>query len=149
MARTTSMVVKPWYRQFYLRRGAAEWASDQVSDAGYAAGAEAIGGFVYVGTAMYGNPTSVSVELCEANPALPEGVEHSVDLELDGAGPLAVLGWGDDDPVAVVEVPEGQLHLRVNWVGTDAASVHPDAEVGGATLSPERVAIQVWPSEEP
>ena len=56
-----STVVHPWYRQFYLRRGDAEWASDRVTAEGYAVRIEAIDGFVYVGTSMYGHPTAVRV----------------------------------------------------------------------------------------
>ena len=52
-------VVQPLYRQFYLRRGDAEWLSDQISDGGYERGLEAIDGFAYVGTTMYGNPIGV------------------------------------------------------------------------------------------
>ena len=147
MARTTSIVVHPWYRQFYLRRGDAEWASDRVSDAGYASGAEAIGGFVYVGTAMYGSPTRVTIDVTQQPPAVPSSAERSVDVLLGGAGGLAVLSWGDDDPVTVVDVPAGPLNLRVSWTGSDAASQHPDAEVGGDSLSPESVDIQVWASD--
>lgn len=147
VARTTSIVVKPWYWQFYLRRGDAEWASDRVSDAGYASGAEAIDGFVYIGTTMYGSPTQLTVDVTEQTPPAPTSAERSLDVLLGGAGPLAVLSWGDDDPVAVVEVPVGALKMRVNWTGTDAASQHPDVEVGGNTLSPERIDIQIWSSE--
>ena len=28
-----AVIVRPWYRQFYLRRGDADWSSDQVSEA--------------------------------------------------------------------------------------------------------------------
>src|SRR4051812_39383358 len=34
VTRTIDAVVKPWYRQFYLLRGEAPWASDQVSNVG-------------------------------------------------------------------------------------------------------------------
>jgi len=57
------VVVNPWYRQFYLQRGDAPWASDQLSPAGIERALEERGGFVYVGTSMYGNPVEVTLEL--------------------------------------------------------------------------------------
>jgi hypothetical protein len=146
VARTTSSIVKPWYRQLYLLRGEAEWASDRVSDAGYEAGAEAIGGFVYVGTTMYGSPTRVTIEVAEQRPDVPVGAERSVDLSVTGSGTLALLSWGDDEPVDVVDVPVGPLNVRISWSGSDAASRHPDVELGGSSISPETVDIQVWPA---
>lgn len=138
--------MKPWYRQFYLRRGDASWASDQVSDEGYAAGVEAIGGFVYVGTTMYGSPTAVAVEVTETAPAAPPEAERSVVVEIGGKGRLGVLGWGDNDPTAVADVPVGPLGCRVSWMGSEEAAEHPDAEIGGQALSPETIVIQIWPT---
>ena len=62
-------VVKPWYRQFYLLRGEAEWTSDRVSPGAYESCLEAIDGFVYVGTSMYGHPTDVRVEVHDTEQA--------------------------------------------------------------------------------
>ena len=54
------LVVQPWYRQFYLRRGDADWLSDEISAEGYERGLEAKDGFAYVGTTMYGNRLSAA-----------------------------------------------------------------------------------------
>jgi hypothetical protein len=104
----TSTVVHPWYRQFYLRRGEAEWASDRVTDEGYDVRIEAIDGFVYVGTSMYGHPTEVRVEAHDTPPEAPDDADHEVEVSLLGNGPLAILSWGDVDPVATIELPDGQ-----------------------------------------
>lgn len=140
-----SAVVRPWYRQFYLRRGPAPWASDEVSSDGYATGVEAIGGFVYVGTTMYGSPTNVTIEVSDAEPANPHGTDRSATVTIRGEGSLALLSWGEDEPVAIAHAPEGPLRCRVIRTGTDAASNHPDVEGGGESLSPEAIVIQVWP----
>ena len=58
-----SVMIRPWYRQFYLRRGDAEWYSDRISDDGYASGLEAVDGFAYVGTTMYGSPTELVIKV--------------------------------------------------------------------------------------
>ena len=146
MANSVSGVVKPWYRQFYVLRGTAAWASDAVSDEGYEMGVEAIGGFIYISTAMYGSPTQVLFEVSPSEPAEPGDAERSAVVAVEGDGPLALLNWGDDKPVATVDVPGGLLWCRVSWTGSVAASRHPDAEVGGTSLSPERVRIQAWPA---
>jgi len=141
-----SAVLKPWYRQFYVRRGDAPWASDEVSSEGYDRGVEAIGGFMYVGTTMYGSPTTVTVEVTETEPPTPSDADKCATVEVGGAGPLALLSWGDDEPVAIIDVPRGSLRCRVSWTGSEEASAHPDAEIGGQSPSPEALRIQVWPA---
>lgn len=140
-------VVKPWYRQFYLRRGEAEWQSDRISNEGYERGFEAVNGFVYVGTTMYGNPTRVMVLVHDGNPGPPDpAAERVVEARLDGAGDIAVLNWDPgEDPVAVAPVPDGSLQIRASWFGMNDAAAHPDWDVGGDALSPEQLALDVWP----
>jgi hypothetical protein len=142
----TSTVVHPWYRQFYLRRGEAEWASDRVTDEGYDVRIEAIDGFVYVGTSMYGHPTEVRVEAHDTPPAAPDDADHEVEVSLLGNGPLAILSWGDVDPVATIELPDGPVRLRASWFGLAAAVAHPDNDLGGEDPSPERLLFQAWPA---
>ena len=88
------MIVRPWYRQFYLRRGDADWSSDQVSEDGYTRGLEVIDGFVYVGTTMYGSPTEVVIDLHVSDPGLHPSADRHSDALLDGDGNLDVLNWG-------------------------------------------------------
>jgi len=140
--------VQPWYRQFYLRRGDAPWASDQVSNETYEVGVEAIGGFVVVGTEMYGSPTEVVVEADDEEPPVPEHVDRSVEVSIAGNGPLAVLSWGDDDPVGIVELPAGPIRMRVNWRGLTDTLTHPDYDLGGDDPSPETVLLQLWPGAD-
>ena len=139
-------MVKPSYRQFYIRRGDEPWASDAVSDEGYARGVEAVGGFVYVGTTMFGNPTTVVVEVGDSPPSEVTDADRCAEVTVEGDGQLAVFSWGEDDPVGVVEVPPGPLRLRVAWAGSSAAAAHPDADIGGDSLSDESIHIQVWPA---
>jgi hypothetical protein len=142
----TTAVVRPWYRQFYVRRGDAEWRSDEISDDGCERGLEAIGGFVYVGTAMYGSPTELAVRVHTSEPRPPESAERTAQVTVGGDGDLQILNWEHgEDPVAVVAVPVGPVVLRVGWSGTSAAVGHPDYEVGGDSLSPERLVLDVWP----
>ena len=141
-----STVVHPWYRQFYLRRGDAEWASDRVTAEGYAVRIEAIDGFVYVGTSMYGHPTAVRVEVHDTAPDAPDDADHEAEVPLVGGGQLAVLSWGDDEPVATAELPDGRCRLRASWFGVADAEAHPDNDLGGEDLSPERLQFQVWPA---
>ena len=145
----TTTVVKPWYRQFYLRRGDAEWASDRVSDDGYEVRLEAIGGFVYVGTSMYGHPTEVRTELHDSEPdAVADDADHVAEVSVGGDAHLAILSWGDDDAEATIELRPGPHRLRASWFGLAAADAHPDNDVGGEEPSPERLLFQLWPAPE-
>ena len=133
--------VHPWYWQFYLLRGSAEWSSDQVSPKGYETQLESIGGFVYVGTWTYGSTTSVIVELHDSEPT-PAKADHVVEVTLDGGGALALRNWDPDDaPVAQVGLPSGRLALRGSWTGLQAV-------VAGDQASPEVIRFQIWPSAE-
>ena len=103
-------IVNPWYRQFYLLRGEAEWASDRVSPEAYETCLEAIGGFVYVGTSMYGHPTRARVEVHDAEPLdVAADADRVTEVSLAGDGPLAILSWGANDPEATVDLPAGPL----------------------------------------
>lgn len=136
----------PSHWQFYLRRGNAEWASDQVSPEGYEAHLESIHGFVYVGTWTYGSSTSVTIELhdCEPTPAL---ADHAVEVTLDGDGQLALLNWEPgDEPVARIQPPTGRMALRGSWTGLAAVDEFPEREVAGDRPSPEVIRFQIWPS---
>jgi len=117
----SEVVVRPCFRQFYLRRGRAEWRSDEISPAGYERGLEEVDGFVYVGTSMYGSPTRLAITVHASDPGEP--------------------------PIASIRVPTGRLHARVGWHGTDAAKLHPDNDIGGDELSPEHLTLDVWPSQ--
>lgn len=141
------MVVRPWYRQFYLRRGDAEWYSDRISDDGYASGLEAVDGFAYVGTTMYGSPTEVVIRVRAADPGKPVSADRSAEAVLSGDGDLAILNWEPDDhPVATIHMPEGNVRVRASWFGTQVAAAHPDSDVGGEERSPEHIVLDLWPA---
>jgi hypothetical protein len=143
---SAKVVVKPWYRQFYLQRGDAPWASDQLSDAGIERALEETGGFVYVGTSMYGNPVEVAVELNDGEPSPQDEADRVTEVSLMGSGPLGVLSWGETEPELIFDLPEGPLRLRASYSGLAAADAHPDNDVSGEELSPERIVLQLWPA---
>jgi len=140
-------VVQPLYRQFYLRRGDAEWLSDQISDGGYERGLEAIDGFAYVGTTMYGNPIGVVARVHALAPGAPDAdADRVAEARLHGDGDVAILSWDpDQEPVATVPLPHGSVHIRASWYGMGEAAAHTDFDVGGEDLSPERLRIDFWP----
>ena len=148
--REIEVVVRPWYRQFYVRRGDADWLSDQISDAGYERGLEAIDGFAYIGTTMYGSPTSIGVRVHDRAPGPPDAdADRFAEARLTGTGDVAILNWEPGhEPVAVVPVPPGPVEIRVSWFGTSAAAAHPDWDIGGEQPSPERLILDVWPSTD-
>jgi hypothetical protein len=143
---TASVVVNPWYRQFYLQRGNAPWPSGQLSRAGIERALEESGGFVHVGTSMYGNPVEVTLELHDGEPSPQEQADRVTEVSLSGSGPLGVLSWGETEPELVFELPDGPLRLRVSYSGLAAADAHPDNDVSGEELSPERILLQLWPA---
>ena len=148
VADEVTVLVRPWYRQFYVRRGAAEWRSDEVSDEGYERGLEAVDGFMYVSTTMFGSPTRVTVRVHDEEPAIDAAAERTADTTVTGDGPIAVLNWDPSDPpVASIAVPQGRLSVRASWHGVSEARNHPDSEFGGDDTSPERVVLDVWPTE--
>ena len=146
-----TVVVNPWYRQFYLQRGDAPWASERLSRAGIERALESWGGFVFVGTSMYGNPVEVTLELHDAEPVPHEQADRVTEVSLSGSGPLGVLSWGETSPELSFDLAEGPLRLRASYSGLAAADVHPDNDVSGEELSPERIVLQLWPAplEEP
>ena len=144
VVRRAGTVVKPWYRQFYLRRGDAEWASDRFSAEDYDVRLGSVDGFVFVGTTMYGSPTDVQVEVHDAEPGSRADSDHIVEVSLTGEGPLAILGWGADEPDAIVELPPVACRLRASWFGLAAAEAHPDSDLGGEGPSPERLVLDIW-----
>jgi hypothetical protein len=117
---STRSEVRPWYSQFYLSRGRAEWASGRVSPEGYEAHLECIDGFVYVGTSTYGSSTSVTIEVHDREPP-PTLADHVVEVTLGGDGRLALLNWepgrstsrtsgstlGSDDTTGIVDRSAG------------------------------------------
>ena len=141
------VVVLPWYRQFYLRRGDAAWLSDQISPEGYERGLEAIDGFAYVGTTMYGNPTGVMARVHDAAPGPPDANPDRVaEARLGGSGEVAIRSWDPSEEAAgVIALPDGPVHIRAAWYGMSEAAAHPDRELGGDDLSPERLTIDFWP----
>ena len=141
------VVVLPSYRQFYLRRGHVDWVSDQISPEGYERGLEAIDGFAYVGTTMYGNPTGVTARVHDAEPGPPDADPDRVaEARLGGAGDVAVRSWDpSEEPAGVIPLPHGPVHIRAAWYGMTEAADHPDCDLGGGGLSPERLTIDFWP----
>lgn len=147
VAAPAPVIVRPWYRQFYLRRGAAEWRSDQISDEGYSVGLETLGGFVYVGTTTYGSPTRLTIRVHSSDPGPSRSADRTAEALLTGDGDLAVLNWNRGDPaVAEVALPTGDMRARMSWHGTAAAQAHPDCEIGGEDLSPEHLVLDLWPA---
>jgi len=51
---------------------------------------------------------------------------------------------GEVEPQLVFELPEGPLRLRASFSGLAAADAHPDNDVSGVELSPERILLQLW-----
>lgn len=143
---TARAVVNPWYRQFYLQRGDEPWASDRITAEGYDRALDAVGGFAYVGTSMYGNPVELTLELHDDEPALLEKADRVTEVSLTGSGALGVLSWGELEPELTFELPEGSLRLRASFSGLAAADSHPDNDVSGDELSPERIVLQLWPA---
>lgn len=142
------VVVLPWYRQFYLRRGDADWLADRISPEGYERGLEAIGGFAYVGTTMYSNPTVVAARVHDTAPGAPDAdADRVAEARLDGTGDVAIRNWDpSQEPVTVIPLPQGRVHIRATWYGMTQAAAHPDCDLGGGDLSPERLILDFWPS---
>jgi hypothetical protein len=142
--RAWSGTVEPDYFQFYLRRAGAPWASDAVSEPGYAARLWTDGGFVYVGTARQFGTTPVDVDVTTAppGPAAPSW-QHVAEVSLESGGAIEVLSWGADDPVVTIDVDGGPLRLRVSWTGL-VAERFEGMEADGS--SDERLAITIWPA---
>ncbi len=97
---------------------------------------------------MYGSPTDVQVEVHDAEPQPRADSDHIVEVSLTGEGPLAILGWGADEPDAIVELPPGACRLRASWFGLAAAESHPDSDLGGEDHSPEHLVLDIWPGRE-
>jgi hypothetical protein len=134
--------VEPDYFQFYARRAGAEWASDQVTDAGYQARLWSNGSFVVIGTSRKFGTTEVVIELWDTLPDPPESRwQHVAEVSIEPGGPLEVFSWGVDTPVLVVPVDEGWVRLRVLWAGLVAGRYEGMNEDG---TSDEHVVLQLW-----
>jgi hypothetical protein len=141
------VIVRPWYRQFYLRRGEAEWSSHLVSDEGYSAGLEAIDGFAYVATTMYGSPTEVVLRIHSSEPEVVVDADRVAETILGGEGDVAVHNWDTDGPpTAIVRLHTGEYHVRAAWCGSAQAEAHPDYDIGGELLAPEHIVLDFWPA---
>ena len=138
--------VQPSYRQLYLRRGDAPWASARVSEGGYDRALDAADGFAYVGTSMWGYAVEVALELHDGEPPVRGDADRITEVSLTGSGPLGVFGWGDDEPQLTFELPEGPLRLRASFFGLAAADAHPDNDLAGEELSPEGIVLELWPA---
>jgi hypothetical protein len=145
--RSVAVVVRPCYRQFYLRRGQAAWRSDEISAAGYEQGLEEVEGFVYGGTAMYGSPTRLAITVHPSDPGARPNADRVAEVAITGDGDPAVLNWEPGEPaVASARVPTGRLLARIAWHGSDAAARHPDNDTGGDEVSPEHLTLDLWPA---
>ena len=67
------------------------------------------------------------------------------EVSLSGSGPLGVLNWGDVEPELVVRAARGAAPAARLVLGLAAADAHPDNDVSGDELSPERILLQLWP----
>ena len=136
--------VEPDYFQFYARRASAEWASAERTRSDLAPHLWSNGDFVVIGTARKFGPTAVAVEVLDTPPDEPdEQWQHVAEVSLERGGPLEVLSWEPDTPVAVVPIDEGSVRLRVLWAGlveNRYEGLDDDGE------SDEHVLFQVWPA---
>lgn len=100
---------------------------------------------------MYGNPVEVTLELHDEGPSPQKDADRVTEVSLSGSGPLGVLSWGETEAELSFDLPEGSLRLRASHSGLAAADAHPDNDVSGEELSPERILLQLWPGplEEP
>jgi hypothetical protein len=136
--------VEPYYGTVYLSAGDA-WRPDDVSRRGYARHLWSADGFVYLGTRKQDGPTPLRIVILDGPPA-GEGDEvweqiSEVSVESDGS--LDVYDGGADEPLATVDVPSGDIRLRVSWAGVADG---PDGS-GPPDGSDERVLAQVWAQE--
>ena len=81
-----------------------------------------------------------------SDPSPSELADRTAEVVITGTGDLEVLNWNDDEPaVTEVALADGPVHARMRWNGTAAALDHPDCEIGGDVVSPERLALDIWP----
>lgn len=148
-SKTYSAVVEPDYFQFYARRSGAAWASDMVTEEGYAAHLWTDGQFIYVGTRRKFGPTPIEVTVSRTRPEAPDDSwQHVVEVSLTPGGPLEVFSWGDDRPLLTTPLPSGDVRMRVSWKGLVAGRFEGLDENGE---SEERLALGLWagPIEAP
>ena len=74
--------------------------------------------------------------------------DHIAEVSLTGEGQLAILGWGADEPDAIVEPPPGACRLRPSWSGIAAAEAHQDSDIGREDLPPEQLVLDIWAARE-
>lgn len=141
---STQGSVHPDYYQFYVKTPSAEWASDQVTEAGYEAHLEAPNpGFIYVGTLKKFYPTPVRVEVHDSEPDdLSDDWAHVAEVSFDGDRRLEVNNWGGD-PAFSVPTPDGSLRLRAGWAGLERDLPEGLREDG---TSQEHILLQIWPA---
>ena len=138
--------VEPDYFQFYARRASAEWASAAVSDEGRRDRLWSDGHFVYIGTLRKFGATAVDVEVLDAEPDVTsQEWQHVAEISLLPGGPFEVLSWNPDEPVALLDVPEESLRMRVLWKGLVAGRFEGMGQQGE---SEERMAIKIWPAAD-
>ena len=132
------------YGQFYLCRSGAAWASDRVTTNGYERHLWTNGSFVYVGTTKKFGPMPVRVDVLDHPAADPErSWQHVVEVSLDEGRELEIYNWGDNDPVATIDIGPGPVRLRVSWRGLVAGLFEGMDEHGNST---EELLVQVWPA---
>ena len=137
-------VVEPDYFQFYARRSGAAWASDKVPPEGYQARLWSDGGFVYVGTRRKFGTTPVDVAVLPSRASDPDALwQHVVEVSLAPGGPLEIFDWPGDEPALTIELPPGDMRLRVSWQGLVEGRYEGMDENGN---SDERLLFELWPA---
>ena len=102
------VVVNPWYRQFYLQRGDAPWASDQLSRCRHRTGTRGDAeGSSTSGRRCTAIPSRSTLELHDEEPSPHEHADRVTEVSLSGSGALGVLSWGDDRARARVRAARG------------------------------------------
>lgn len=142
--RSWTGTVDPDFFQFYLRRSGAGSAAGDVSEEGRRDRLWTDGTFVVIGTLRRHGATTTKVDVLPAPPGTP-GTEwqHVVDVSLAAGGPWEILSWADDEPVAVLDLPDEPLRLRVQWTGLVQGRFEGLADDG---TSDERLSILAWPA---
>jgi hypothetical protein len=135
--------VEPDYFQFYARRRGAEWAADKVTREGYEAQLWTDGGFVYVATKRKFGATPLEITFHPSRVGNPDAHwQHVVEVSLGPGGPLEIFNWPGDDPALTIELPPGNMRLRVSWQGLVVGQFEGLDEDGNTE---ERLSFDLWP----